>query len=65
MHVLVFYAYINEIHGLISKISSKNLVSYRCAEGFNSGVEGLMEGVLQAVRKVCSPFLHSSREGVK
>jgi hypothetical protein len=35
------FTHINEIHGSRSKISSKNLVRQRCAEGFNSGVKGL------------------------
>jgi hypothetical protein len=29
------------MHGPRSKIPSKNLVTQRCAEGINSGVEGL------------------------
>jgi hypothetical protein len=40
--LLVFHAYINEMHDLRSKIPSKNLVRQRCMEEFDSGVKGLV-----------------------
>jgi hypothetical protein len=41
LRLLVFHAYINEMHDSRSKIPSKNLVRQRCAKRFNSGVKGL------------------------
>jgi hypothetical protein len=42
-YMLVFHAYINEMHSSRSKIPSKNLVRQRCAEGINSDAKGLKE----------------------
>jgi hypothetical protein len=42
VYLLVFHAYIKEMHGSRSKISLKNPVRQRCADGFNSGVKELM-----------------------
>jgi hypothetical protein len=41
VYLLVFHAYINEMHGSRSKILSKKISSGSCTEGFNSGVKGL------------------------
>jgi hypothetical protein len=39
VYLLVFHAYINEMHSSRTKIPSKNLVRQCCAKGFNSGVQ--------------------------
>jgi hypothetical protein len=41
--LLVFQAYIKEMHGSRNKIPIKISRQQHCAEGFNSGVEGLMK----------------------
>jgi hypothetical protein len=41
VYLLVFHAYVYEMHGSRSNILSKNLVRQRCAEEFNSGGKGL------------------------
>jgi hypothetical protein len=41
VYLLVFHAYIKEMHCSRNKIHSKNLFRQRYAEGFNSGVKGL------------------------
>jgi hypothetical protein len=54
LHLLVFHAYINEVHGSRRKILSKNLITQRYAEGFNSGVKEL-------IRKTIRPCLQNLR----
>jgi hypothetical protein len=55
VYLLVFHAYINEMHDSRSKIpSKKNLVRQHCTEGCSSGVKGLM------VSSVCSVVSYST-----
>jgi hypothetical protein len=60
VYLLVFRTYINEMHVSRSKIPSKNsLVRQRCAEGFNSGVKGLMIHILDCS---CNRQAHMKHE---
>jgi hypothetical protein len=56
--VVGFAAYINVMYGSRSKITIQNLVRQYCAEGFNSGVKGLIHtNVATAeVGEVCTVF---------
>jgi hypothetical protein len=45
VYLLAFQAYINEMHGSRSKISSKKSRQAALRGGFNSGVRGLMHTV--------------------
>jgi hypothetical protein len=53
------------MQGSKSKISSKNLIREHCAEGFNSGVEGLRTritnlGILKLLILTISPTAYNS-----
>jgi hypothetical protein len=53
VYLLVFHAYIKEIHGSKRKIANQNLVRQSCAEGFNYGVKGLTEKQYGNLFKLC------------
>jgi hypothetical protein len=56
LHFLVFYVYINKLHGPRSKTLGKKNLRRRCAKRFNSGVKGLINGLEQKIMK----FVHHS-----
>jgi hypothetical protein len=45
VYLLVFHAYVNEIHGSRSKIPSKKSRQAALRGGFNSGIKGLRNGL--------------------
>jgi hypothetical protein len=64
-YLLVFQAYINEMHGSRKKSLVKIPFGQRYAEGFNSGVKGLIQLKILALgpRKQKGLFLEGGGEG--
>jgi hypothetical protein len=55
VYLLIFHAYIKEMHGSRNKIPRKNLANQRCGEEFKSGVKGSSH-VLSEVIQTVPPY---------
>jgi hypothetical protein len=57
VYSLVFHAYINEMQVQEAESPVRNLVRQRCAEGFNSGVKGLITKQVMRMHRIILLFM--------